>query len=216
MQNLSKTTILLDLDGPLLDGKNRHYQCYYEILKENEMTPMPIEQYWKMKRSCCSIYQQLAITNSESINKQYLDQWPELIESPNMLILDQVQPGAIRKLLEWKGEGIYIALVTMRNHKNALMEQLNYLSLLPYLDDVIVTQYSKGGKGKSAAVSAKYAKEILRDAMWIGDTEVDFVASQDIGCKVCLVSNGIRSYEFLSQFNPDYLASSISEVNFVN
>ena len=212
---MKKLTIFLDLDGPLLDGKYRHYRCYCEVLKEFGIDPMPIEKYWEMKRNRCSRREQLAVTNSESSYQYFLDSWLELIESSEMLILDQVQPGALEKLQVWKGEGICLVLVTMRKNKEALMEQLQRIGLLPLLDDVIVSEHATGGKGKSAAVRVKYSDDILRVALWIGDTEVDFTASREIGCKICLVSNGIRTSEFLSQLGPDWLYDSISDVNIV-
>ncbi len=60
-------TVILDLDGPVLDGKLRHYDCYRRILGNYHFTPLGIDEYWELKRIGADRKQQLAPVGAESI-----------------------------------------------------------------------------------------------------------------------------------------------------
>ena len=117
-------TILLDLDGTLLEGKLRHYQCYSDILNTHGYKPMPINVYWEMKRFRRSRKEQLAVSGAESIYDIFLDEWLKQIEEPEYLVLDRVQDGVLIKLQEWLDDNMKIILVTMRNSRIHLLNQL--------------------------------------------------------------------------------------------
>lgn len=125
-------TVILDLDGPLLDGKLRHYRCYADILAAHDYNPMPIDTYWKMKRMRKSRAEQLTVTGAEAIYDLFLNEWLTCIEKPEYLALDRVQHGAINQLSSWKKEGLDVILVTMRSSRKRLIEQLQQTDLLPF------------------------------------------------------------------------------------
>ena len=93
-------TIIMDLDGPLLNGKLRHYRCHSDILWENGFTAMPIDEYWEMKRQRIDRHEQLAVSAADRIYDDYLRAWMERIEEKKYLELDSLQPGAVQKLKE--------------------------------------------------------------------------------------------------------------------
>lgn len=211
--NIHIDSILLDLDGPVLNGKYRHYRCYSDILREYGFRALNVDEYWKMKRNRQDRRQQLAATGAERIYDLFLKRWIELIEQKNYLALDIVQEGVVEKLLSWKSAGISIFLVTLRNNNSNLFWQLESNNLLPFFDKVLAVGTEAGSKGKESAASSVLAEKMV-SALWIGDTEVDVVAARALGIKVCAVSCGLRTSEYLSTLKPDFLLPDIKSINF--
>ena len=73
----------------------------------------------------------------------FLSEWVQNIEQPNYLALDVVQASAIDQLQKWNKNGLNVYLVTMRNNKNNLLDQLNATGLKQYLASVIICVHSK-------------------------------------------------------------------------
>ena len=206
-------TVLLDLDGPLLDGKYRHFKCYQDILVQYGFEPMPIEAYWQMKRERQDRHKQLAVSGAGSIYPEFLEYWMQHIEEKDYLVLDQLQPKALAVLEAWKSKKIEVILVTMRNEKDNLISQLDSVGLLPFLDHVVAVGTSKGVKGKASAASEFIDLNDKESVLWVGDTETDIWAARELGVKVCAVECGLRSSEYLVSLGPDYLVSDLVALN---
>jgi phosphoglycolate phosphatase len=202
--------LFLDLDGPLLDGKDRHYHCYRSILERHGFTAVSIDEYWEKKRSLLSRMDLLDLSCATRIYDDFLVEWLATIESPSMLALDKVQEGAIECLRGWKEQGIALTLVTMRRDRNALEKQLNSTGLRQFLDTVLVCDHARGGLGKADAVRNVIEGKLNPvDALWIGDTEADWEAGNSLGCGVVLVSNGLRNESCLRLLRGAKVRSSI-------
>ena len=206
-------TIILDLDGPLLDGRVRHYRCYSDILLENGFTPMPIDEYWEMKRQRIDRHKQLAVSGADGIYNDFLKAWMERIEEKKYLELDRLQPGAVQKLKEWKSSGVKLVLVTMRNNKSNLYWQLELFELLQLLHQVVVVGTTGEKSNKADAVKPHIKQLSSESVLWIGDTEVDIKAALLLGVKACAVGCGLRTPDYLSTLNPNYLVSYLKEIN---
>lgn len=202
--------IFLDLDGPLLDGKERHYHCYRSILKRSGFKPIGIDEYWENKRARGNRRDLLSISGAEEIYDEFLATWLTMIESPDMLALDKVQEGAVDCLRSWKEQGIELILVTMRKDKQALEAQLKLTGLQRFLDVVLVCDHAEGAEGKADAVRNSYpAKHFENHTLWIGDTEADWGAAKSLGCDVVLLSNGLRNEEYLKSLGGALVEPSI-------
>ncbi len=206
-------TIILDLDGPILDGKLRHYRCYSDILLENGFTPMPVDEYWGMKRQRIDRHRQLAVSGADGIYDDFLRAWMERIEGKKYLELDRPQPGAVQRLKEWKSSGIKLILATMRNNKSNLYWQLELLELLQLLDQVVAVGTSGGETSKADAIKPYLKESSSAPVLWIGDTEVDIKAARLLGVRVCAVGCGLRTPDYLSTLNPNYLVFDLREIN---
>lgn len=204
--------ILLDMDGPLLDGKQRHYQCYSDIVSALGFLPIDVDVYWEMKRMGKSRREQLAMSDAGSIYDTFLSEWIKKIEQLEYLEYDGVQSGAINKLKGWRNSGVSINLVTMRSNKNNLLVQLESTGLDVYLSSVTVCGHAKGGKGKAEAVKEAHPELMGTPSLWIGDTEADYEGARAFGCPVWLLSCGLRTNEFLKSLEPDFLSYSINDV----
>ena len=206
-------TIIMDLDGTILDGRLRHYQCYSDILSERGFVPMPIDKYWEMKRQRADRHKQLAMSGADKIYDDFLNLWLSRIEEKEYLQLDCVQPGAVQRIREWKASGINLILITMRNNKDNLFWQLGLFELLPLFDQVVVVGNTGAVADKAGAVMSYVEEEVGSGSLlWVGDTEIDINAARFIGVRVCAVYCGLRTAEYLSSLKPDFIVSYLSEL----
>lgn len=203
--------IFLDLDGPLLDGRERHYHCYRSIIEKFGFKPIGIDEYWKKKRALVNRRDLLNLSGAEEIYDAFLSIWLSMIETPEALILDKVQEGAIDCLCDWKEQGIELVLVTMRKNKLALEVQLNATGLRQFLDSVLVCDHAEGGSGKANAACKLLQNEVSKtDILWIGDTEADWDAAKSLGCRIVLVANGLRNDDYLEALGGALVIPSIA------
>lgn len=203
-------TIFLDLDGPLLDGTKRHYSCYCSILEDAGFRPIDSERYWQLKRDMINRRELLALSSADVLYDEFLKRWLSLIESPESLELDIVQPGALECLRDWKQQGKKLILVTLRKDAVALQMQLQSKGLSAFLDKVLVCAHESGGAGKAQAVLDFLGErpDPLR-SVWVGDTEVDARAARSLGLDVYLVQNGLRSPAVLERLDCTRVVESI-------
>ncbi len=211
-------TLILDLDGPLLEGRQRHYACYSQILRENGYTPLPLETYWEMKRERLCLEKQLAATGAGDLLEKFRRSWQARIEEPDLLALDVVQAGAREKLQAWHAEGRTLLLATLRHNATGLHTQLEQLDLARFFTAILVCRHADGGRGKALTVRNSSAwrqsqeKAGASRSLWLGDTEIDIEAARFLGCEVCAVSSGLRTAEYLATQKPDYLITDLADL----
>jgi phosphoglycolate phosphatase len=206
-------TVILDLDGTILDGRFRHYACYRRILEERGYAPVSLENYWRMKLERANRRQQLAASGAEAIHEDFLHAWLERIEQPDLLALDRLQPGVTEKLREWRDQGVQLVLATMRRYPERLDEQLARLGLGAFLDHVVVCEHWLGGAGKAQQVKDTVADLYPEHCLWIGDTEFDVEAARALGCPVCAVTGGERTESYLASLSPDFLSQDLKSID---
>jgi phosphoglycolate phosphatase-like HAD superfamily hydrolase len=187
-------TIFLDLDGPVLECRDRHYACYVELCRRYGRTPRPQEAYWRLRRRRISAVDLLLAGGVEADAGELRRSWIDMIEQPRYLSLDALQPGAAEAIAVWKAAGWRLVLVTLRRDAQATRAQLEYLQLAPLFDRVAVCDPRLGSTGKAAAAREDASRTGSECCVWIGDTEVDAEAAVALGCSsLYLVSCGIRS-----------------------
>ncbi len=198
-------TIVFDLDGPLLDGKHRHYRCYADILKEQEFIPVDIDSYWLMKKARIDRHKLLERSSADTIYNFFLQEWLDRIETRPYLQLDFLQPGVLEILTSLQKSGIRLILATMRNNKDALLWQLESLKLKSFFSEIIIIGSLGENKNKAADVAKIIENHDYNKTLWIGDTEVDIYSARELGVKICALSCGLRTKEYLLGLQPDYL-----------
>lgn len=206
-------TVILDLDGPILDGQLRHYACYRQILTAHGYIPVDAATYWRMKRERVDRRQLLAASKAEAIYEEFLSEWLALIESPALLALDRLQPGVPARFIEWKNAGIVLVLATMRSQPERLDAQLKVLVLRELFEYVIVSPHRLAGTGKARKVRETVVDLNPADCLWIGDTEIDVEAGRSMGCPVWAVTCGLRTESYLSSLSPDFLSTDLTTVD---
>jgi phosphoglycolate phosphatase-like HAD superfamily hydrolase len=206
-------TIILDLDGPVLDGMYRHYQCYKDIMSENCFSALGMEVYWEMKRQRMDRHKQLSLNGADAIYDLFLENWKDRIEDKKYLSFDTLQPGVYQKLADWKASGVKIILVTLRNNALNLYWQLDSLNLTPMFDHIVPVGIGGQYVGKADAARHFISYGCSDRALWIGDTEVDISAARQLGVKVCAVNCGLRTGDYLATCEPDFLFRNITEID---
>lgn len=202
-------TVIFDLDGPLLDGKLRHYQCYADALRQLNYQPLPIEQYWDLKRDKTPLIEQLQIIQAEDCYETFLELWLKTIEQSQYLQLDIIQPFAFETLTTLKSLNKKIFLATLRNNPEQLHIQLKNLNLINFFDELIVA--SSKENDKSAKVQSHVA-DYVDQCLWIGDTEVDIQSAKKLNIPVAVVCNGLRTKNFLKALNPDFIGDDLAYI----
>lgn len=205
MKNLDY--IFIDLDGPILDGKLKHYNCYKDIIKDKGM-PLDIDDYWIMKRN--KISRKILLEKSQYIGlyDEFFTQWLENIEEKKYLGYDCLKPVVKETLLSWKNNNTdKIVLVTMRNNRDSLMWQLNKLEIINLFDDVISCKSENNEK-------YEYVKHLkFRNAVFIGDTEEDIKTAKKLNIQSIGILNGLREKKYLES---DFYAYDIKDIIFDN
>lgn len=201
-------TLILDLDGPILDGRYRHYACYQQILVTRDYKPVSFETYWRMKRNRVDHIRQLEASGAVSIAESFLSAWLELIEQPDLLMLDRLQNGVTEKLKRWREQGIRLILATMRRYPERLRNQLVHFGLDTYFDHVVVCGHLDG-VGKAQELKRRFPNMPVKGCLWVGDTEADIEAARAFGCLVWAVTCGLRAKSYLSSLSPDFLSPDL-------
>jgi phosphoglycolate phosphatase len=206
---MSRVVVVLDLDGPLLEGRDRHWECYRQVLQGYGHEPLPQEDYWRLKRTGADRLVQLAASGAESIYDQFLEGWLGLIETPELLSLDRLQPGVLDVLDRWRDAGLYLVLATHRRDPVALRDQLLSLGLGSRLDRVLPSPPGGGAQGKAAAVTDALRGEAARVCAWIGDTPVDHAAARILGCAAWIVTCGVRDASVFESLDCEIIAACL-------
>lgn len=199
-------TIILDLDGTLLDCKLRHYRCYQDILTRYQVTPLPIENYWQTKRQGISQNQLLQLSQAQQFIVEFSKEWSMLIEREDYLLLDTLYEQVLQVLQTWQENGFKLFLVTFRQQVMNLQQQLKQLQLIDLLEEVIAVPI---GMKKSEVIAKKNIAKNSQEIIWIGDTEADVQAARELNIKVCALSCGLRDKNFLKKLRPDYLEANL-------
>ena len=184
--------IFLDLDGPVLDGKFRHYNCYRDIVIKYGGVPIDIDAYWDMKRSMIKRDVLLKKSKFTDSYENFFNEWMTLIETPDYLKFDQLKPNVIDTLKMWKEHGFKIVLVTMRQNRINLIRQLQEINVFSILDEVIDASPLVKNTKSEALKNYSFLKAIL-----IGDTEEDAKAARNLSIPFVGITNGLRERALL-------------------
>ncbi len=113
--------IFLDLDGPILEGKFRHYACYKDIIKKYGGNALEIDYYWELKRNKITRDIILEKSNFQESYEIFFKEWMISIENEKYLNLDILKPEVVETLKSWRNITDKIVLVTMRQNREYLL-----------------------------------------------------------------------------------------------
>lgn len=197
--------IFIDLDGTILEGKFKHYNCYKDIINQDGGDPLDIDIYWDMKRHKITRDIQLNKSNYRGSYNNFLSKWLENIENKQYLSYDILKPDVIDTLVKWKKHTDKLILITMRNNKENLYWQLDKLNIKSLFDDIIICRCVDNTKKYDFVKDYEFNKAIV-----IGDTEHDIQLAIECKVKCIAITNGLRDKEFLDS---DFIAEEINEID---
>lgn len=186
--------IFLDLDGPVLDGKQKHYRCYRDIVEELGGQPVEIEKYWQEKRGGKNrkILAESFEDDKESLCEVFTEEWKKRIETREYLQYDILKPQVKPALNRLKSQSECLALVTMRNSRENLIWQLKALEIIGYFDEIIACS-SMSNSTKCEEISKRFSKKDMVRSLVIGDTEMDIYTAGELGTDFIGIINGLRT-----------------------
>lgn len=183
--------IFIDLDGPILDGKLRNYNCYRDIIKDAGK-PLDIVTYWMMKRNM--VKQDVILEKSMygGSYEEFYTQWFNNIEAEFYLDFDILKPNVNEVLLEWKKYVKCIVLITLRKNRDNLIWQLNKLNIIDLFDEIISCESMGSDSKYNALMHFQY-----QHAIFIGDTEEDMNTAKKLNILSIGIINGLREKQYL-------------------
>lgn len=202
------TILYFDLDGTLIDVRKRHYAAYVDTARELGLTPLSEQAFWKERRGGAAT-EELIGNVRDSDRERFTERWRSRTDAPSYVRLDTLIPGA-RATLASLRESYELVLVTLREDRKTLIEQLDALSLSKFFTAI----YSPNGTDEPAS-KAKLIQLFGGsdgNAAVIGDSEADVEAARELGIDSVCVTTGVRSRRYLDELGPDEVLSSIVEL----
>jgi HAD superfamily hydrolase (TIGR01509 family) len=122
-------------------------------------------------------------------------------------------PGSLHLLKELKSDQILSALVTNSGRK-PVQGLLNEFGLLPYLTKVITRDEVENLKPDPEGIlkAIKLLSISKRDAIYVGDSILDILASKAAGIPCIALAQGLYKAEELAEKKPDFLIKRIEQV----
>ena len=198
--------IFFDLDGTLIDSKDRLYQLFQHLVPQSGLT---YDKYWQLKQNKISHKQILAgqfnYTNEEFAT--FEANWMARIELKEWLALDKPFNGVgayLKKLA--KQHTLY--LVTSRQSEENTLKQITGYGWTPLFKQLLVT--------KQKIEKAELLKEIEIDAndWFVGDTGKDIQTGKKLGIKTAAVLSGFLNKEKLGEYKPDVIEFNVTDIKF--
>lgn len=190
-----KKRIAFDLDGTLLDSRERHKVVMDFVLMENGID-IDTSDYLGYKYEGNNNLSWLTNKGlSEKTAAEINNRWIELIENEQFLIEDELYKDTIPLLKELSKDNS-LMLLTARNNQEGLNKQISSLGIKQYFDKIIVVETSK----KTPELKSEVLKEMHIDEFY-GDTESDMKSAIAAGCEFYASTRGFRSKQFWSRYD---------------
>ncbi len=207
-------TFYFDLDGTILEVKERLYSLYVDIVSELGGKTLAKGVYWQAKRG--QMPEEIIAQKSNIANvPRYISLRQERIELPEYLEYDKLIPQALESLTLLK-QNNRIALVTLRKSRSNLFGQLHKLALEHLFDRVLIGDEGEGQgwQLKAKMISSEEGFEV-QGAVIIGDTETEIRAGKFLNISTVAVLSGMRTKNKLAVHQPDYIIKDISQMSSV-
>ncbi|MBR3613685.1 MAG: HAD hydrolase-like protein, partial [Clostridia bacterium] len=183
---IEKPTIAFDFDGTLLDSRNRHGIVLNDILNKFCIN-IDVSDLIEFKRNNKNNIDYLISKGvEENLAKEIQTKWIENIEQEKYLALDTLYCEAIKLLEKYSKENDLI-LVTARNNKVGLQNQIDKFNLRKYFKEIYVVN---SGKNTSELKAEILKKENV--TKFFGDTLSDKKAADLVGIEFIYCENGFH------------------------
>ncbi|VAX23793.1 hypothetical protein MNBD_NITROSPINAE03-80 [hydrothermal vent metagenome] len=206
--------IIIDFDGPIVDVSPRYYFIYRALTEKYGAThTLSKDEYWSLKRKRTPIPEILKLSGlPASAHLTYINERLSIIENKEFLAYDRLYPfvpGVIKELSVFSE--IYI--VTLRNRRENLSWQLSELDIGHLFPNVYSLDNNDGTwEVKKRLVLDAQIMENGEKTYFVGDTEADVLAANDLNAISVAVESGIRNREMLEALNPDFIIPDISTI----
>ncbi|MGN0014152.1 MAG: HAD family hydrolase [Candidatus Gastranaerophilaceae bacterium] len=194
--------IFFDLDGTILDASDRLYCLFCDLIPECKFSK---DEYWQLKRNKVNHKMILEKYFPEYDFETFNTRWLELIETDKYLSLDKIYIG-VYELLEKLQKNNEIYLLTARQSKEKLFEELERLNLEKYFNEILVTENKKTKKDLLEMLN------LNDNDIFITDMGKDVQTAQSAGIRSVAVTYGFMCREKIKEYEPTYIRDSIEEI----
>lgn len=195
--------IIFDLDGTLIDSKERLYQLFQRLVPISTLT---FDQYWRFKHNRLS--NELILSTefgySDDDIRRFVQAWMGLIESAEFLSMDSSFYG-VEETLVRLGAQARLHVCTARQSRESAVAQLESLGLLNYFESLMVTEQ----KCSKDFIIGRHVSHLKREDWLIGDTGSDIKVAQSLGINSCAVLSGFMSRDALVGYEPTRIIDSV-------
>ncbi len=142
----------------------------------------------------------------------------EIVNDPELLSKDRLQPGVSWGLALLHSYGIKLVLVTLRCQSQATQILRNY-GLTRLFSGIYGTSdsdaaYQNNADGKTQLLASAISEHCPlpggeTSAWMVGDTEADILAAQALSIPCIALTCGIRSQLYLKKFQPNHICSDL-------
>ena len=199
--------LFLDLDGTLIDNRERYFESYKKATAEDILT---FEQFLEIRqnfKNARSMFINRSDYSNQSLNNFDLS-WDLYIENKELLSKDVLFPGVYDWLTDTSRKSNLIYCTNRRSFQD-LDEQLEKLKIKKFASNILLSFQ----KTKDEAVLKSNISFSGNDWL-IGDTAADITAGKLLGLKTCGVFSGLNSQKILEVSLPDLLLPNITEFSF--
>lgn len=194
-----KKKIFFDLDGTLLDSSDRLYNLFCDLIPECKFSK---EEYWNFKRN--KINHEMIIKNHfpNYDFDEFNTNWLNLIETEKYLNFDKLYDFTLNLIKDL--DNIY--LLTARQSKEQLFNELERLQIKDYFKEIYVTE------NKLTKLDIMKSLNLGENDIYISDTGRDIAWANETGMKSVGVDWGFMSAEKLKDYKPDVLCYHHTEL----
>lgn len=190
--------ICFDLDGTLLDSRQRHKSVMDYVLRQFNLT-LNTDDLLSFKADGNNNLAWLTLKGvSPDIAKKINQCWIDLIENIEFLMEDKLYPNT-KDILETLSKNNYLVLLTARNNVENTEAQIDSLGIRQYFDKVKIVSSSK----QTAVLKSQILSDLRIDEFY-GDTESDMEAAIQAKCAFYASTRGFRSKMYWNKFDVKY------------
>lgn len=187
----------LDFDGTVVNNQKRLFQFFRENIDPKFRDVLDIQEFWTLKR--CAVHE-LDWINRTFKTDYSLQAWNEKkaaeIENAHYLSFEEIFDFSVETLNRLRSK-YYLVLVTRRENKEGLFEELKRFGIRELFDEIIVLNHN--GVTKSEVIRQRFT--VNADDLFVGDTEDDLISGNELGCSVYFVLSGIRGKWLAQKLN---------------
>ncbi len=199
--------IVFDLDGTLIDSSERMYRLFQTIVPESQLTK---ETYWALKRDKVSHKQLIERLFPQYDFDSFNSLWLNEIEKNKYLRMDKIFPDT-RSVLDKLSKNNQIILLTARQSKEGLIEELDRLELKQYFSVLLVTAAIKP-KEELLKQAEQDCIQRNEDDLFVSDMGKDIIIGKSLNYKTVAITHGFMSRERLSEYSPDYMINDLCDL----
>lgn len=205
--NFNLMNIFFDLDGTLIDSRERLYFLFQHLVTESVLS---FDAYWSLKRNKTS-HKDILRDQFYYLPERIADfeaNWMSRIELPEWLALDSPFEG-VNEFLELLAKDHTLYIVTSRQYEDSALQQIKVFGWAGLFERVFVTQQKK----------EKF--DLIRNEVFInaqdwfvGDTGKDIQTGKKLGIRTAAVLSGFLNREKLMEYEPDVIESNVLKLKF--